>query len=154
MKRLLNFYLFLFIITSTPTITGQVKEQESRAAIEKILINSYVEGVLKNFNEEAVRTGFHEDFHFHAPMMTQDGRVLKKFDLNSWVNMLKNMSFDNIEYKLLNVSVTDNAAATVNEIYQDGKKLYTDYMIWQNIDGNWKIMGKVFAYHQKRMKRQ
>ena len=48
----------------------------------------------------------------------------------------------------------DDAATSVSEIYQDGKKLYTDYMIWRKNGENWQIMGKTFAFHQKRMMRR
>ncbi|WP_340077779.1 nuclear transport factor 2 family protein [Leptobacterium sp. I13] len=153
MKKQLKKLVLILVAAPMFTMTAQTKPSDAKAAIEAVLVESYVEGVFRKFNEKAIRDGFHKDFQFHAPMMSPQGRTLKKFDLDTWVNMLKNMKFENIEYKLLDVNVTDDAAVTVNEIYQDGKKLYTDYMVWQNLDGKWKIMGKVFAYHQKRMRR-
>ena len=151
MKNKLSISLLILLMLCSMFLNAQTRNSDAESDIESILITSYVEGVFKEFSEEKIRLGFHKDFQFHAPMMTQNGRILKKIDLDSWIGMLQKMNFENIEYKLLNVTVTDNAAATTNEIYQNGKKIYTDYMLWQNIDGNWKIMGKVFAYHQKRM---
>lgn len=147
----------LIALVSLMFVGNLVFSQSSESAkkeIESVLVESYVEGVFRNFNKETIRKGFHKDFNFHIPMLTPNGKTLQKVDLERWMGMLKSMSFENIEYKLIEISVTENAAITINEIYQNGKKLYTDYMIWQNDGEAWKIMGKVFASHQKQRRKQ
>lgn len=149
-----NTILITFCITIFTSINLYAQNEIEENAIKEVLNSSYVQAVFVEFNEEAIRAGFHEDFQFHVPMRTPSGISMRKIELERWLTMLKNMSFSEIESKVLEVHVTDGAATTVSEIYQQGKKLYTDYMIWQKIEDRWVIMGKTFAFHQQRSTRQ
>ena len=146
------FLISCFIILSTVIIKAQSLQDEE--AIKQVLTESYVNAVFVEFDEAAIRAGFHEDFQFHVPMITPSGSSMRKIELEQWLTMLQNMSFTNIESTILEVHVTEGAATTVSEIFQEGEKLYTDYMIWQKINGQWRIMGKTFAFHQQRTMRR
>jgi hypothetical protein len=139
--------LFTIILLSFLSIT--MAQNNNREAIETILIKSYINAVFINFNEEAIREGFHKDFQFHFPIMTPNGSTTKKVELEEWIKMVSSMQFWGIESKIIEVYESGNAATTVSEIYQDGTKLYTDYMIWRKVDDKWMIMGKTFDMHQK-----
>ena len=154
MTNIIKLVLFMSLLAPISKKENLSKGVDERKNIENVLINSYVNAVFIDFNEESIRKGFNSDFHFHVPMRTPSGESLRKIELNQWITMVSKMKFNNIEYKILEVHVTDDAATTVSEIYQEGKKLYTDYMIWRKNTGNWQIMGKTFAFHQKRMMRR
>jgi len=142
----------LFSICLISSISMAVAQTSNREKIEKVLLNSYVNAVFVEFDEQAIRAGFHTDFLFHFPVMTPNGRVLKKVELDQWLKMISSMKFGKIESKVIEVYESGNAATTISEIYQDGKKLYTDYMIWRKVDDKWMIMGKTFDMHQRMMR--
>ena len=136
-----------------PLLSTSIAQENNREQIEKVLVESYVNGVFVKFDEAAVRNGFHPDFQFHLPMMTPSGRKDKKVVLDDWINMISPMKFQNIEYKIIDIYDSGQAACSISEIYQNGKKLYTDYMVWRKVEGKWMIMGKTFSMHQARRKK-
>lgn len=143
----------LLLIVLLPLLSTAIAQESNREQIEKVLVEAYVNGVFKKFDEAAIRKGFHPDFQFHLPMMTPNGRKDKKVVLDDWIKMVSSMEFQNIDYKIIDVYESGKAACSVSEIYQNGKKLYTDYIVWSKIEEDWVIMGKTFSMHQGRRKR-
>lgn len=147
-----KMFLSMVILTSMLLNIQSVYAQEEEKDIEKVLVKSYVDGVFRKFNEKDIRKGFHEDFQFHFPMRTPSGDMMRKVVLNDWIKMLSGMQFGEIDYKIVAIHQSGAAATSVSEIYQDGQKLYTDYLVWRKVDEDWKIMGKTYEMHQSMMR--
>jgi len=60
----------LLTISMLTIFTMAMAQNDNREAIEKVLINSYVNAVFVDYNEQAIRDGFYKDFQFHFPVMT------------------------------------------------------------------------------------
>ena len=141
-KLILSLLLISIVVKGNP-------QTSDRSEIEQEFKVSYVNAVFINFNEQAIRDGFYKDFQLHFQMKSPTGSMIKKVSLDEWIKMVASMKFANIDYKILEIFQSGNAATTISEIYQDGKRLYTDYLIWQKIDNKWVIMGKTFDTNGK-----
>lgn len=140
-----------WLILSTLNAFGQPADQASsstsdQAAIQAVLIDSYVQGIHLNRDIAAVRCGFHPDF-----MMTvyDEGEVVV-VPLQMWLDHLQldgQPTSHTIDYAFSSIDITGSAATAKIEIYQDGTHIYTDYFGLYKLPEGWKIVNKLFYDH-------
>ena len=117
------------------------------AAIEDLIVETYVEAVYVNRDEQAVREGFHSSFVLHV---YRDGEVVQE-SLTDWLDRLQLdgvRTDDRIDYEIGFIDITGNSAIARLEIFRDSIHLYTDYFGFYRFDGRWLFINKTFFAHE------
>lgn len=113
------------------------------AAVRDVIVRSYIDGVHRNRDVEAVRAGFHPDFLMHV---FDDGELIL-VPLQMWLDHLTLDGTPNestIEYDFVNVDVAGNTATVRLEVYEDGGHIYTDFFGLYRFEEDWRIVNKIF----------
>ena len=120
--------------------------------IKKTVVDAYVNGTQTQWNTDAVAKGFHPDFMMFMP---QKDFTLRRFTVQEWVASLHKRKRDNPEgpkfkttHRFLRVEVAGNAAVAVLELYRDEVLTFTDFLSLYKLGGEWKIVSKIYHYHQ------
>jgi hypothetical protein len=116
------------------------------AAVRRVLVDAYVEGLHANRDLAAVKSGFHPDFIMHV----YDDGTLIQAPLAMWLDRLQLDGTKNpkpIDHQLDLLDITGNSAVAKLRIFEDGKHIYTDYFGLYKFDGGWKIVNKIFYGH-------
>lgn len=141
MKRWLAVFGFLLYIPAS-----FAQQANDVADIKTLLIDSYVDGIYVNRDEDAVRSGFHPDFVMHVV----DDDQLIQAPLEMWLQRLQldgTKSTTMYDYRFDSVDVTGNAAIVKMQIYENSQHIYTDYFgLYKFVDG-WMIVNKIFYGH-------
>ena len=122
------------------------EEQDDVAEIRALLIESYVDGIYINRDEDAVRKGFHPDFVLHV----LDHGQLIQAPLDMWLARLQldgEKSRSSYDYSFESVDVTGTSAVVKMEIHEDSRHLYTDYFGLYKFADGWMIVNKIFSGH-------
>ena len=104
----------------------------------------------------AIAEGFHEDFHMYV-YYNEEVSVRTR---EKWMDILqknrdkakakptgKPKNKNSLEFGL--VDVDGQTAIAKLLISSNGKLKYTDYFTLYKIDGDWKVMTKLFTFHQQ-----
>ena len=127
------------------SIPAQPADDEDE--IRRLIVESYVEGVYVNRDEQAVQRGFHPDFVLH---INRDGRITTE-SLSQW---LKRLDLDGIksnravDYSIEFIDVTGKSAVAKLLIYLDSKLIYTDYFGFYKFEDGWLFINKIFSAHE------
>lgn len=139
-----QWILVLSILLSSPATLAQQRDDASQ--VRQLLVDSYVNGIYVNRDEQVVRDGFHSDFVLHV---LDDGHLIQA-SLDMWLSRLQ---LDGVksatphDYAFESIDVTGNSATVKMEIYKDSVHIYTDYFgLYRFVDG-WKIVNKIFYGH-------
>ena len=150
MKKLVLFLTMAFVVFAGH---ANNKEQEKQA-IEKVIQTAYVDGLQNIGNLEEIKNGFHPGFKL---LGVNDNNMLTKFPIYSWIESFKERKEKNpdgrpeeekITCQYKSIDVTGNAAMAKIELYQKGKKLFTDYLQLYKFEEGWKIVSKIYYRHK------
>lgn len=121
--------------------------------IKNIVKSAYVDG-LQNYGDfEKIDAGFHPGFNLLG--VGQDNGIWK-YPIYSWKESvqarLDKGELPKSEDKLVTcefllIDVTGDAAIVKIELYQEGNKIYTDYLSLYKFKEGWKIVNKIFHSH-------
>jgi hypothetical protein len=123
-----------------------------QAAVKKVVMEAYVDGIHNFRNVEAVRKGFHPGFEM---LMLRDGR-LDKLPIYNWIETLEASNAKQpvpagaartIEGSFPLVDVTGDVALVKAELRREGALIFTDYLILHRFGDGWRIVGKAFHRH-------
>ncbi len=124
--------------------------EKEKAAIRKVIDESYVKGVHIDRNAKAIRKGFHPEFNM---FLFRDGAVTK-WSIDHWIDVVEKERKNapspperEITHEFTMIDVTGNAAVARVEIYRDGKRTFTDYLSLYKLKEGWKIVGKIYYRH-------
>ena len=134
--------LLASLLLSGPLAASTTDEQ----AIRKVITDAYIEGLFANRDVEAVRAGFHQDFVLHV---VNEGQVIQA-PLEMWLDRLGldgTPGETTVEGEFVSIDVTGNAATVKLEVREDGVHIYTDYFGLYKVDGDWKVVNKLFHSH-------
>ena len=116
-------------------------------AIARLMIESYVEAVYVNRDENAVRQGFHPDFVLHV----KNGDLITKESLTQWLQRLNLdgvKSGRSVDYEIDSIDVTGDSAVAKLRIYLDSQLVYSDYFGFYRFDESWRFINKTFYAHE------
>ena len=116
-------------------------------AITRLMIESYVEAVYVDRDENAVRRGFHSDFVLHV----KNGDLITKESLAQWLQRLDLdgiQSSRSVDYEIDSIDVTGDSAVAKLRIYLDSELVYTDYFGFYRFDEGWRFINKTFYAHE------
>ena len=149
MKRYILLLAATAIAISAPVFGSGDADVES---VKMVIVESYIEGIHRNQDPEAILKGFHPDF---AMVMVKDGEV-SKMTIQEWVARIeegnkKGNKRPAVEttYEFATVEVSGTAAVARIELFKDGKLTYTDFMSLYKFDDGWKIVNKIYYRHPK-----
>ncbi len=140
-RTLILFSLFVFSFSTYA--------QSDEDAIKQVITSAYIDGIQNRGSVEQIRAGFHPSFNM-LRLMEND---VKPLPLEEWITNLEKAKAKGdpappkAEGKFINVDVTGNAAVVKLELYRDGKKTFTDYLVLYKFNEGWKIVSKTYHRH-------
>ena len=148
MKSSRTLWLLVLILTPTTLVLAQAPRSggSEEAAIEKVIAESYVQGIHINRDAEAIKQGFHPDF----VMSVYDDGQLVQVTLPQWLGRMSlgEKNAHEIDHKFEKIDITGNAAQVRLALFSDGVQIYTDYFGLYKFPDGWKIVNKIFRSHR------
>ncbi len=118
-------------------------------AIKRMITTSYIDGIQNGGSAESIRQGFDPSF----TMLRLIDNQVKPLPIEEWITNLEKRKKENpapvakADGKFLSVDITGNASVVKLELYRDGKKTFTDYLVLYKFTEGWKIVSKTFYRH-------
>lgn len=147
--------ILVWVVVSFTMYAGNNDQTAEKEAIQEVIQTAYVDG-LQNYltGIEEIEAGFHPGFNL---LGINKANMLTKYPIYSWlesVQMRKDKypqgrpEEEKITCQYKSIDVTGNAAMAKIELYQKGKKLFTDYLQLYKFDEGWKIVSKIYHRHE------
>lgn len=146
-------FIVLFIVCMFLGITlyAQENQELEKAAIKKVIVDSYVDGVFNKGDAAAIKKGWYYDCDIVV------------FQKGAWGSILKVPAYFFVErfekepgphkagttYEFNYVHVAGYAGMAIVEIFQEGKHIYTDFLNLYKFDDGWKIVTKTYYAYPK-----
>jgi hypothetical protein len=114
------------------------------ADIIAIVDQAYVHGVHIDADAEKMRAGMHDAF----VMFVLANDNVTQLTRDAWIERLKTAKPQpdtRADIKVLDRS--GSAAVARVELFRGGKQIFTDYISLYRVNGEWKLVGKVFHRH-------
>ena len=131
--------------------TFQAAYGQEEKAIKQVIIDAYLEGAHVNQDAEAMKAGFHPNF---IMFVNRDNEV-SQVTIDQWAGRAAQSKKENpdrpkpdIGYDFPVISIAENTAVARIEVKRDGQHIFTDFMSLYKVDGDWKIVGKVFQSYR------
>lgn len=118
-------------------------------AVKQVITSAYIEGIQNNGKIEDIRKGFHPTF----TMLRLIDNEVKPYPIEEWIAAIEKrrsegaISTVRTEAKFINVDITENAATVKLELYREGKKTFTDYLVLYKFTEGWRIVSKTYYRH-------
>ncbi len=138
--------ILAFTIIALNFSLAQRTDEES---IKKVIADAYIEGIQNNGSLENIRKGFHPSFN----MLRLVDNDINPLPIGEWVASIEkrraegSASSVRTEGKFISVDLTGNAAIVKLELYREGKKTFTDYLVLYKFADGWKIVSKTYFRH-------
>ena len=115
------------------------------AAIVAAVDRAYVHGIHMEADAEKVRSGMHEAFIMFVPNAEKGVTQLTR---DAWIERLKPANArPDTKADIQVLDRTGNAAVAKVDLFRDGKQIFTDYISLYKVNGEWKLVGKIFHRH-------
>jgi len=119
-----------------------------KEAIEKVIVEAYINGIHRTQDESKIKSGFHQDF----AMLVLNNNNIEKVNVSDWLDRIEKMKKDNPElwqsktsYDFQLIDITKHAAMAKLNVYKGTTHFSTDYMLLYKFDEGWKIVSKIFT---------
>jgi hypothetical protein len=125
---------------------AQGTEEES---IKQVIMSAYVEGIQNGGSVDDIRKGIHPTF----TMLRLADNEVKPYPIEEWITAIEKRKKESAppapraEAKFLTTDITGNAAVVKLELYREGKKTFTDYLVLYKFTEGWRIVSKTFFRH-------
>ena len=118
--------------------------------IKDVINKAYVDGIHNSGSIADVRMGFHPDFE----MFIYRNGVFSKLSIEDWISRIergRERQSSEVEHRAVanytSIDITGNVASIKFDLVRNGSTVFTDYMYLYKIEGEWKIVSKVFHSH-------
>lgn len=143
-----NLLLSISCLLWLSIANAQVNEED---LVKAVVSSAYIEGIQNSGNVEDIRKGFHPSF---TMLRVMDNDV-KPFAIEDWISAIEKRKAEakpdaklvRTEGKFISVDVTGTAATVKLELYREGKKTFTDYIVLYKFTEGWRIVSKTFYRH-------
>jgi len=148
-----TFVIAVLLIATAATGRAADAPGPEQLAVQKVVMDSYVDGIHNFRRVEAIKAGFHPGFEM---LYLKEGK-LEKLPIYNWIagiedrNRKEPLPADakpTTTARFASIDVTGTAAVCKVELTRDGKLVFTDYLSLYKFDDGWKIVGKVFHRHE------
>ena len=145
--RTMTFALVAVLLLSLP-VSVRAEAPSDEAAIQQLVQQAYVDGLLNLGDLEKTRAGFHPDF---VLLGLRNGQ-LTRFPIADWIASAEKQKTAGQQppattIQKITVDITGTAAAVKLELNRAGKLVYTDYLSLYKFGDGWKIVGKIYFSH-------
>lgn len=144
MKKILMLFTFVYC----PLIFSSAQSADE-LEVKAVITSAYIEGIQNNGAIDNIRKGFHPTFN----MLRLTDNEVKPYPIEEWISAIEkrrnegNTSTTRTEGKFISVDVTGNAATVKLELYREGKKTFTDYLVLYKFTEGWRIVSKTYFRH-------
>jgi hypothetical protein len=120
--------------------------QSDEAAIKQVITSAYIDGIQNGGSIDAIRKGFHPSF----TMLRVIENDVKPYPIEEWIAAIEKRKSENstpspkAEGKFINVDITGTAATVKLDLYREGKRTFTDYLVLHKFTEGWRIISKSF----------
>ena len=124
-------------------------QNADEAAIKAVVTSAYIQGIHNRGSVDEIRKGFHPTF----TMLRMNNNEISPLPIEDWITNLEKAKKENpapaprAEGKFVNVDITGNAGVVKLELYREGKKVFTDYLVLYKFTEGWRIVSKTFYRH-------
>lgn len=145
---MINRTLLTLILVSSPVFFIGAQSTDSDA-VKQVVTAAYIEGIQNNGSIDDIRKGFHPTF----TMLRLIENDIKPYPIEEWIEAIEkrkaegNTSSVRTSGKFITVDVTGNAATVKLELYREGKKIFTDYLVLYKFTEGWRIVSKTYYRH-------
>ena len=148
MKKLLSLIMALALVTIVSPAQDNKKDIE---VIKKTILNSYQDGLQNEGDMKKIDEGFHPLFKMIA--VNKEGKVWE-YPIEDWKKSVEKGKKDGkypkaddrkVKIEIPMVDVTGNAAIAKLKFFVAEKLVYVDYMSLYKLEGNWKIVAKIYT---------
>lgn len=136
----------------TTLFAGVLMAQSTDAEqVKNVVSSAYIEGIQNNGSIEEIRKGFHPSFTMLRFMENE----VKPYPIEEWVAAIEKRKAEakpdakiiRTEANFLSVDVTGTAATVKLELFREGKKTFTDYIVLYKFAEGWRIVSKTYYRH-------
>ncbi len=129
---------------------AQDTEKKEKEAIKKTILMAYQDGLLNEGDVKKIDKGFHPDIEMLG--INQQSEMYR-YHLNDWKannekkladGRLPKKGKDQVKIKIPMVDVTGIAAVAKIDFYVNDKLTFVDYQSLYKLDGEWKIVAKIY----------
>lgn len=137
--------IVVFLLFSSLAAVGQTDEE----MIKGVVNSAYIGGIQNNGPVEDIRKGFHPSF----AMLRFVENDVKPYPIEEWIAAIEKRKKENApsqpkaEGKFISIDITGTAATVKLDLYRDGKKTFTDYLVLYKFTEGWKIVSKTYYRH-------
>lgn len=120
--------------------------QSDEASIKQVISSAYIDGIQNSGSIDAIRKGFHPSF----TMLRVIENDVKPYPIEEWIAAIEKRKSENstpapkAEGKFINVDITGTAATVKLDLYREGKRIFTDYLVLYKFTEGWRIVSKTF----------
>jgi hypothetical protein len=126
-----------------------LKAQTDEETIKQVINSAYIDGIQNRGSSNDIRKGFHPSFTMLR--LTED--EIKPLPIEEWITNIEKSKAKNepappkAEGKFINIDITGTAAVVKLDLFRDGKRTFTDYLVLYKFNEGWKIVSKTFYRH-------
>jgi hypothetical protein len=130
-------------------IAASVNAQDDEQMIKQVVQTAYIDGIQNRGSVEDIRKGFHSSF----TMLRLMNNEVKPLPIEEWIANIEKAKAKNepapakAEGKFISVDVTGTAAVVKLDLFRQGKRTFTDYLVLYKFQEGWKIVSKTFYRH-------
>ncbi|HEY3404191.1 MAG TPA: nuclear transport factor 2 family protein [Ohtaekwangia sp.] len=123
--------------------------QSDEDLIRQVVSSAYIEGIQNSGSIEDIRKGFHPSF----TMLRFVDNDVKPYPIEEWITAIEKRKKENTpalpkaEGKFISVDVTGTAAVVKLDLFREGKRTFTDYLVLYKFSEGWKIVSKTYYRH-------
>jgi hypothetical protein len=127
-------------------ISSSLYAQSDEAAIKQVISSAYIDGIQNSGSIDAIRKGFHPSF----TMLRVIENDVKPYPIEEWITAIEKRKGENntpapkAEGKFITVDITGTAATVKLDLYREGKRTFTDYLVLHKFTEGWRIISKSF----------
>lgn len=149
-----KMFIGLLVVTvfSCLVSAGDTDIEKEKAAIKKIILEAYRDGIENVGDVEAIKKGFHPQFNLLG--LNRGGTNVWKLPIAKWIAGVEHEKKtgaippkEKVSFKFLMVDVVGNAGFAKIEFYRGNKLAYTDFLSLYKLKDGWKLVVKIFHQH-------
>jgi hypothetical protein len=147
MKQLLAMSWTVLLLTAGAAAAADAVDQQ---AVERAVVEGYIEGIHRIGDPERIRQYFHPDFVMYV---LTDGEV-SEVTRDEWIERIEKSRTaahggrPKVDYRLEVLDLTGTVAVVKVELDRDGRHTFTDYLSLYRGTAGWQIISKVFYHHR------
>jgi len=138
--------LFILLLFACFFAEAQTADEQQ---IKQVVQTAYIDGIQNRGSTEDIRKGFHPSFN----MLRLVNNEIKPLAIEEWISNIEKAKANNeaaqpkAEGKFIDVDISGTAAVVKLDLFRDGKRTFTDYLVLYKFQEGWKIISKTFYRH-------